>query len=89
MKNALLLVGGGLLGYGLWLFYKNRQSGCGCNGKDQVVYKMTETVQTIHPGNPMIERHDARPEVLFAPPVAIVDAGGAGATDGLTQNFCC
>lgn len=85
MKNALLLVGGGLLGYGLWLYYKKGKLGTGNVSAQPKIIRMTETTQIVYPGNPMVQSYDARPEVLFAPPLVYVEAAGAGSTDNVSQ----
>ncbi len=87
MRSVLLLVGGAFVAYSIYTICKN------CKKKPVSVqpqpaapkrvdiYTKTEFVAAP---NPMIEHFDARPEVLFAPPMAYVYSGDPSVTDLIT-----
>lgn len=92
MKNALLLLAGGLAAYGVWWYVKNEKKKpagpvAGVATNTQPVLTIIEERQYIPAYEAMIQRYDARPEVLFAPPMAYVSVPGAGVTDLVTSNM--
>jgi hypothetical protein len=95
MKNALILLAGGLMGYGVFLVMKKR----GCNGMPVIqktrmaapgpaaapAVTLTETTEYLPAYAAMIGHFDARPEATFAPPKAYVAVQGVN--DMITNPY--
>lgn len=100
MKNILILLAGGMMGYGVFLVMKKKYGTPAAPARPPgfeaktaptpapaaaAPTTMTETTEYLPAYAGMLGHYDARPEVLFAPPKAYVAVPGAGVTDLITN----
>src|SRR4051812_11690189 len=93
MKNVLIVLAGGMMGYGVFLLMKMKsgkatsmtpRAPADVSPKPAPAVTMTETTEYLPAYAGMLGHYDARPEATFAPPKTYVAVPGAGVTDLIT-----
>jgi hypothetical protein len=92
MKNVLIVLAGGMMGYGVFLLMKMKAAketyaaprSAQPASKTAPALTMTETTEYVPAYAGMLGHFDARPEATFAPPKTYVAVPGAGVTDLIT-----